>query len=88
MTDIEVRPDRPGQPPSPGEMGVPVPQGPPAPEAPWQPVRFPGLRLAGVVAALVVLGLWVPWVLAVILGLLVMIFLHELGHFVMARGPT
>lgn len=85
MTDTDLRPDGPQRPPSPAELGVPVPQGPPEPAAPWQPVAHPGLRLVGVLASLVVLGVWVPWVLAVILGLLVMIFLHELGHFVMAR---
>ncbi len=85
MTDTDLRPPAPDRPPSPADQGVPVPQGPPAPDAPWRPVPHPGLRLAGVLAGLVVLGVLVPWVLVVILGLLVMIFLHELGHYVMAR---
>ncbi|MCC6225942.1 MAG: site-2 protease family protein [Microthrixaceae bacterium] len=48
--------------------------------------RFNGLRLALLVGALGTLGLWQGWrLLAIILAIVVMIFLHELGHFVMAR---
>ena len=43
-------------------------------------------RLAALLAAIVGLGLWQGWALViVILSILMMIFLHELGHFVMAR---
>lgn len=49
------------------------------------PPSYPGLRLAGLIAALVLVGLWRPWMLVMILGLVVMIFLHELGHFIMAK---
>jgi RIP metalloprotease RseP len=49
------------------------------------PVRFAGLRLAALLGSLVLIGLASPWTLAVILALVVMIFLHELGHYVMAK---
>lgn len=53
---------------------------------PEQPgVRYAGLRLAGLFAALVLLGWANPWMLVVVLALMVMIFLHELGHYVMAK---
>ncbi len=43
-------------------------------------------RLALLLAAVAGLGLWQGWSLViVILSIVVMIFLHELGHFVMAR---
>lgn len=48
-------------------------------------VRFAGLRLAGLVLALVALGFANPWMLVVILALVVMITLHELGHFLTAK---
>ena len=48
-------------------------------------VRFAGLRLAAMVAVLGLIGFSSPWTLVVILALVLMIFLHELGHFVMAR---
>ena len=48
-------------------------------------VRFAGLRLAALFAALAALGWWKPWMLIVILALLLMITLHELGHFLMAK---
>ena len=53
---------------------------PPAPG-----VRFAGLRLAALVGVLVFLGFTSPWTLIVILALVLMITLHELGHFVMAK---
>ena len=43
-------------------------------------------RLVGLVAAIVALGVWQGWKLLAVIGAIVlMIFLHELGHFVMAR---
>src|SRR3954470_4283790 len=47
--------------------------------------EHPGLRLAAMLAVLVALGVWNPWMLVVIVSILVMIFLHELGHYVMAK---
>ncbi len=41
--------------------------------------------LAMIVALLVLLGWWNVWALVFVLGLLVCIFLHEVGHFVTAR---
>ena len=55
------------------------------PDASSDPPSNPALRLAGLVAVLVAVGLWRPWMLVMILGLVVMIFLHELGHFIMAK---
>ncbi len=43
------------------------------------------LMLTGIVALLVLLGFYSKWALVFVLGLLVSIFLHELGHFVTAR---
>jgi membrane-associated protease RseP (regulator of RpoE activity) len=43
------------------------------------------LMLAGIVALLVLLGFYSKWALIFVIGLLVSIFLHELGHFVTAR---
>ena len=48
--------------------------------------KFMPVRLAAMLAALAALGWWQGWkVLAVIAAIVVIIFLHELGHFVMAR---
>lgn len=46
----------------------------------WRGARL-GVLLTGAVA----LGVWRPWVLVVILAVVFMIFMHELGHYVMAR---
>lgn len=48
-------------------------------------VPYAGLRLGALVAALVALGWWRPWMLVMIAALVVMITLHELGHYVMAK---
>jgi membrane-associated protease RseP (regulator of RpoE activity) len=63
----------------------PAPSGPPsAPEPPAYETG--GLRLALLVAAVAAAGLAFGWpVLVVILGIVVMIFLHELGHYVTAK---
>jgi len=69
----------PPQPPTP-----PPPPGRPAGEQAGQgtnPIRL--LILGGLVAWLAVAGGWAP--LVVVLGVVVMIFLHELGHFLAAR---
>ena len=48
--------------------------------------KFMPVRLVVMLAALAALGWWQGWkVLAVIGAIVVIIFLHELGHFVMAR---
>lgn len=48
-------------------------------------VPFAGARLALLVAALVALGFWNQWMLAVVLAIVVMITLHELGHYLTAK---
>lgn len=48
-------------------------------------VPYAGLRLAGLVGVLALVGWWRPWMLVVIVALFVMITLHELGHFLMAK---
>lgn len=48
-------------------------------------VKFAGGRLALLLLALAGIGYLNPWMLLVIAALVVMIFLHELGHYVMAR---
>jgi len=47
------------------------------------PRAFAGLAV--IVGLLVLLGLWSGWALVFVLGLLICVFLHELGHFVTAR---
>jgi membrane-associated protease RseP (regulator of RpoE activity) len=71
MTDTERRPAPPSGPPS----------------APDPPVyETGGLRLALLIAAVALAGVAFGWpVLVVILGIVVMIFLHELGHYVTAK---
>jgi RIP metalloprotease RseP len=47
---------------------------------------FSAWRLIALLAGIVALGLWQGWrLLAVIGSIVVIIFLHELGHFIMAR---
>jgi membrane-associated protease RseP (regulator of RpoE activity) len=71
MTDTERRPEPPG--------GSPSAPDPPAYET-------GGLRLALLIAAVALAGLAFGWpVLLVILGIVVMIFLHELGHYLTAK---
>lgn len=55
------------------------------PVAPSGPPRFASLRLSALVVVLIAVGWFWPWVLVTILGLVIMIFLHELGHYVMAK---
>lgn len=78
MTDTIAPPDH--EPPA---AEAPAGAAAPAPEAGG--VRLAGLRLAALLAVLVFLGFTSPWTLVVILALVVMITLHELGHFVMAK---
>jgi membrane-associated protease RseP (regulator of RpoE activity) len=64
-----------------------VPPPPPPPSASETPsYETGGLRLALLVGSLVALGFLTGWpVVAIILGVVVMIFLHELGHYVTAK---
>lgn len=48
-------------------------------------VPYAGARLAALIAVLVLVGFLNPWTLLVIMALVVMITLHELGHFIMAK---
>ncbi len=57
---------------------------PPIPPAPAG-VPHAGLRLAGLAAVLVLVGITWPWMLVTILAIALLITLHELGHFVMAK---
>jgi len=57
-----------------------------ATEPEGEPADRGALRLGILIAILAGLGIWQGWrLLAVIGAIVVMIFLHELGHFVMAR---
>ena len=57
--------------------------GPTADETAGGPRALIGLGI--ILALLVALGLWSGWALLFVIGLLVCVFLHELGHFVTAR---
>jgi RIP metalloprotease RseP len=46
----------------------------------WRYARM-GVLLAGAV----LLGIWRPWILVVVVALVFMIFMHELGHYLMAK---
>ncbi|MFN8022824.1 MAG: site-2 protease family protein [Acidimicrobiales bacterium] len=41
--------------------------------------------LLAIVGLLALIGLWSPWALLFVIGLIISIFLHEVGHFVTAR---
>ncbi|MGH9228062.1 MAG: M50 family metallopeptidase [Acidimicrobiales bacterium] len=71
MTEVERRPEPPSG----------------SPSAPDPPVyETGGLRLALLIAGVALAGLAFGWpVLVVILGIVVMIFLHELGHYLTAK---
>ncbi|MEO6628849.1 MAG: site-2 protease family protein, partial [Aquihabitans sp.] len=59
----------------------------PEPAAESKPggVPFAGARLAALIGVLALVGYLNPWTLLVIMALVVMITLHELGHFIMAK---
>ncbi|MCU1452606.1 MAG: peptidase [Acidimicrobiales bacterium] len=81
MTDTTERPgDLPPLPPRP-------PQGDPrsARRPRDEPAAHAGLRLAGLIGVLLLVGITRPWMLLVIAALVLMIFLHELGHYLMAK---
>jgi membrane-associated protease RseP (regulator of RpoE activity) len=77
VTSLQHPPSQPAQPPTP-----PPPSGRRADdERGTNPVRL--VILAGLVAWLGLAGGWAP--LVVVLGVVVMIFLHELGHYLTAK---
>src|SRR5699024_3983025 len=43
------------------------------------------VRLGVLVAGVALLGFWRPWILVVVLSIVFMIFMHELGHYLMAK---
>ena len=58
----------------------------PASEAGDPVYKTGGLRLAALILSIVAVGLIFDWATVwVILGIVIMIFLHELGHFVTAK---
>ena len=63
----------------------PIPDQQAAPGLAQGGVPHAGLRLAALIAALVALGIWNPWVLVVIMALVTMITLHEFGHYITAK---
>ncbi len=82
MTDTERTP------------GAPVPSAPPpsgrrrpaAPGEPPGPARNSRLRVALLLAGTVLFAVWASWsVLLLVLALVVVIFLHELGHYLTAK---
>ena len=62
----------------------PIP-GPTGPPTDGNGVPFAGLRLAALLAALVALAVWNPWMFVVIMAIVVMITLHEFGHYITAK---
>lgn len=77
MTSLQHPPSQPTQPPTP-----PAPPGRrPDEEGGTSPIRL--AILAGLVAWLGIAGGWAP--LVVVFGVVVMIFLHELGHYLAAK---
>ena len=77
MTSLQHPPSQPSQPPTP----PPPPGRRPEEERGSSPVRL--AILAGLMAWLGIAGGWAP--LVVVLGVVVMIFLHELGHYLAAK---
>jgi len=70
-------PDTSAAPVGPAEGGSTPPTGGGVPHA--------GLRLTALIAATVALGVWRPWILAMIAALVLMITLHEWGHYITAK---
>lgn len=82
-TDAETEPQSPQDSVSEPSASTPVP----APQSPEPDVyKTSGLRVGLMFAAIVALGLYLSWSLTVvILGVVVMITVHELGHFLTAK---
>src|SRR6476646_8559290 len=87
MTDIdaEAPPPPPPPPPRPGRGNGVDPASSTPEKGPGGPVAFGAARFAVMLAALVLLGALYPWVLIVILAIVLMVFLHELGHYLTAK---
>jgi membrane-associated protease RseP (regulator of RpoE activity) len=78
MTDTH----RPADPP----VGAPSGQTTPSPTDDQPSYETGGLRLALLIGSILVLGLLFGWAVPVVIGgVVVMIFLHELGHYLTAR---
>ena len=83
MTDV--------QPGSDDLAPAPSPEGPAGPDGPGRSpagdvYETSGARVAVVVLGILALGLWFSWpTTIVILGIVLMLFLHEAGHFVTAK---
>jgi membrane-associated protease RseP (regulator of RpoE activity) len=84
MTDLQRRPASGGELPPPDRHHH-VPGPPPAPEGPRDPASAlaPLFIVVALLLALGYFGSW--WWTFTVLALVAIIFLHELGHFVMAR---
>jgi RIP metalloprotease RseP len=67
------------------DVAVAAPAAPPTEAAPDGPVPFAALRLAGLLGALAFLGWLNIWALVVVMAIVVMITMHELGHYLTAK---
>ena len=92
MTDMRRQDEAPTGAPVDAQAAPPGPQdAPPTPSPPGPATDTPsyetgGLRLALLIAVLVAVGLRAGWpALVMILGIVLTIFLHELGHYVTAK---
>ncbi|MFP4512063.1 MAG: M50 family metallopeptidase [Acidimicrobiales bacterium] len=82
MTNVDARSE-----PADAGSDRPPAHPPQHPARPPEPTGSSALRLALLVGSVVLLGLWAGLsALVVVLAIVVMIFLHELGHFVTARA--
>ncbi len=78
MTDVQQRP-MPWPPPDPGKRSGPEAAAEEIPKSSW-------IRLAILLAVTAFVGIrWGWWAIAVILGFVLMLFVHELGHYLAAR---
>jgi membrane-associated protease RseP (regulator of RpoE activity) len=69
-----------------GPVDAPATPPPPAPADDRPTYETGGLRLGLLIASVVALGLWQGWpTLVMVFGIVVTIFLHELGHYVTAK---
>ena len=76
-TPAAAAPDAAAQPAGPSDGETTPPTGGGVPHA--------GLRLTALIAATVLLGWWRPWILVMIAALVLMITLHEWGHYITAK---
>ncbi|MFO7279686.1 MAG: site-2 protease family protein [Thermoanaerobacterales bacterium] len=91
MTETHREDSTPDGAPVPGDPVVagpppPPPPPPPGPGGGQQLDRANRVRLALLIAAFALFGIWAGWpALVMVAGLVVMIFLHELGHYLTAK---